>query len=289
MGVDLGCLKFIGASRIIVVAGGILGVVGGACGTADPDDGAGGERGSGGIGEFTLDSPAVHGLGDVAQGQPLGVRTADLKAGEVIGRVPGRDGIGCIGADDTPDKAVRIIGAGHELGGSAGLHRFTGGVFGDHRGLVGSGLFRLDGKRSRLSLADRDVQREAVAIEQLRQPVPVKIQRTILLCQHPIFIDIQMCAERRFNLNVEVESSIRFLHIDLFNQHPQVRFRHDTLRENVVNHADIPFELRLPIPQDSGDVLQFFDLLFCRSDFFLALLNHAVVAFSVRPISYPLH
>ena len=26
-----------------------------------------------------------------------------------------------------------------------------------------------------------------------------------------------MCAERRFNLNVEVEFSIRFLHIDLFN------------------------------------------------------------------------
>ena len=98
-----------------------------------------------------------------------------------------------------------------------------------------------------------------------------------------------MCAERRFDLNVEVEFSIRFLHIDLFNQHPQVCFRHDTLRENVVNHADIPFELRLPIPQDSGDVLQFFDLLFCRSDFFFAFLDHAVVAFSVRPISYPLH
>ena len=68
-----------------------------------------------------------------------------------------------------------------------------------------------------------------------------------------------------------------------------MRFRHGTLSENVVDHADVPFELRLPIPQDSGDVLQFFDLLFCRSDFFLALLNHAVVAFSVRPISYPLH
>ena len=98
-----------------------------------------------------------------------------------------------------------------------------------------------------------------------------------------------MCAERRFNLNVEVEFSIRFLHIDLFNQHPQVRFRHDTLRENVVNHADIPFELRLPISQDGGNILQFFDLLFCRSDFFFAFLDHAVVAFSVRPIPYPLH
>ena len=74
-----------------------------------------------------------------------------------------------------------------------------------------------------------------------------------------------MCAERRFNLNVEVEFSIRFLHIDLLNQHPQVRFRHDTLRENVVNHADVPFELRLPISQDSGDILQFFDLLFAAA------------------------
>ena len=98
-----------------------------------------------------------------------------------------------------------------------------------------------------------------------------------------------MCAERRFNLNVEVEFSIRFLHIDLFNQHSQVRFRNDTLRENVVNHADIPFELRLPISQDGGNILQFFDLLFCRSDFFFAFLDHAVVAFSVRPIPYPLH
>ena len=93
-----------------------------------------------------------------------------------------------------------------------------------------------------------------------------------------------MCAERRFNLNVEVEFSIRFLHIDLFNQHPQVRFRHDALSENVVDYADIPFELRLPLPQDSGDILQFFDLLFCRSDFFFTFLDHAVIAFSVRPI-----
>ena len=161
LGVDLGCLKFIGASRIIVVAGGILGVVGGACGTADPDDGAGGERGSGGIGEFTLNSPAIHGLGDVAQCQPLGVRAADLKAAEIVGSILGRDGVSGIGADNTPDEAVCIIGAGHELGGAAGLHRLTGGVFGDHRGLVGNGLFGLDGERSHFSLADRNVQREA--------------------------------------------------------------------------------------------------------------------------------
>ena len=98
-----------------------------------------------------------------------------------------------------------------------------------------------------------------------------------------------MCAERCFELNVQAELPVRLLHIDLFDQHPKVRFRHGALSQNVVDHADVPFELRLPIPQDSGDVLQFFDLLFCRSDFFFALLDHAVIAFSVRPISYPLH
>ncbi len=90
-----------------------------------------------------------------------------------------------------------------------------------------------------------------------------------------------MCAERRFDLNVQTELSVRFLHIDLFNQHPQMRFRHAALGENVVDHADIPFELRLPIPQDSGDVLQFFDLLFCCGDFFFAFLDHAVVALGI--------
>ena len=98
-----------------------------------------------------------------------------------------------------------------------------------------------------------------------------------------------MCAERCFDLNVQTERPVCFLNIDFFNQHPQVRFRHSTLSENVVDHADVPFELRLPLPQDSGDILQFFDLLFCRSDFFFTFLDHAVIAFSVRPISYPLH
>ena len=98
-----------------------------------------------------------------------------------------------------------------------------------------------------------------------------------------------MCAERCFELNVQAELPVRLLHIDLFDQHPKVRFRHGALSQNVVDHADVPFELCLPFPQDSGDVLQFFDLFFCRSDFFFALLDHAVVAFSVRPIPYPLH
>ena len=120
--------------------------------------------------------------------------------------------------------------------------------------------------------------RDSVAIEQPRQPIPVKVQCAVSLCQRPIFIDIQVRAERRFDLNVQAEFSVRLLHIDLFDQHPQVCFRHGALSENVVDHADVPFELRLPIPQDSGDILQFFDLLFCRSDFFLAFLDHAVAA-----------
>ena len=58
--------------------------------------------------------------------------------------------------------------------------------------------------------------RNSVAIEQPRQPIPVKIQRTVSLREHPIFIDIQMCAERRFDLNVQAEFSIRFLHITFY-------------------------------------------------------------------------
>ena len=114
-------------------------------------------------------------------------------------------------------------------------------------------------------------------------------QRTILFGKNAVFVDIQVCAERCFDLNVQTERPVCFLNIDFFNQHPQVRFRHSALSENVVNHADIPLELRLPIPQDSGDVLQFFDLLFRRGDFFFALLNHAVVALGICPVPYPLH
>ena len=98
-----------------------------------------------------------------------------------------------------------------------------------------------------------------------------------------------MRAERRFDLNVQAEFSVRLLHIDLFDQHPQMRFRHGTLSKDIVDHADIPLEFRLPIPQDGGDVLQFFDLLFCRSDFFFTFLDHAVVALGICPVPYPLH
>ena len=98
-----------------------------------------------------------------------------------------------------------------------------------------------------------------------------------------------MCTERRFDLNVQTELPVCLLHIDFFNQHPQVRFRHGTLSENVVDHADIPFEFCLPSPQDSRDILQLFDLLFCRSDFFFALLDHAVIALGVGSVTYSLH
>mgnify|MGYP007081849399 CR=1 FL=1 len=53
--------------------------------------------------------------------------------------------------------------------------------------------------------------------------------------------------------------------------------------------ARLPNEDPVILILNGGNILQFFDLFFCRSDFFFAFLDHAVVAFSVRPIPYPLH
>ena len=72
--------------------------------------------------------PAVHGQGDIAEGEAVGVDAADLQAGEVMGSLGGGEAVADIGTGDKPSDAGAVFGPGHELGRAALNHVLAGGA-----------------------------------------------------------------------------------------------------------------------------------------------------------------
>ena len=116
-----------------------------------------------------------------------------------------------------------------------------------------------------------------IAVDDMRQSVPVEIHITEPFHDLAVLIVIGVTTEGSFNTDVQVDFTVMLMDEDLIHQKPQVRFGQLTFPQDFINEADILFQLGLTVPKHLSDILQLFDLLFCRRNFGAALSFGAVI------------
>ena len=98
-----------------------------------------------------------------------------------------------------------------------------------------------------------------------------------------------MILKRGLQADIQGQLSALLVNIDSVHQHPQVGLRQLALFQDIVHHANVPFQPGLPAAECRLNILQLLNPLLRRGNFCLPLLNHAVVSLCVGLVPNPLH